>query len=356
MNTVENLMAGALLGVHAGDSLGASLEFMTFEQIREARPDGLREIVGGGLLEWPAGHATDDTDLTRAVLLAYLDPGDDLLTTVGQRMLDWFDGSWPDRLPGSRPVDVGHATATGLTRWRSSRDWRTAGAGEGSAGNGSLMRCIPTALARVHADPWDRAREAAAISSITHDDPRCVQACVAYVEIVVALLTGAGPAAAGQAGLAATARARNAVRPAPGAAAVTVALGQGLQIDLVRAAEVGDAGLAHGGTGYVLDSLSLAVAALVDPRPAVDVLVDITRLGGDTDTNAAVAGGLLGARDGAGAWPSRWLDRLQFGAEFRAAASTFAQRAAAGRERKVSPGVPSVDNRRDTRRGCQNSP
>ena len=46
--TTESLIAGALLGVHAGDSLGASLEFMSFGQVREAYPDGLREIVGGG--------------------------------------------------------------------------------------------------------------------------------------------------------------------------------------------------------------------------------------------------------------------------------------------------------------------
>ncbi|WP_352396460.1 ADP-ribosylglycohydrolase family protein [Kineosporia sp. NBRC 101677] len=318
--TTESLIAGALLGVHAGDSLGASLEFMSFGQVREAYPDGLREIVGGGPFDWPAGHATDDTDLTRAVLLAYLEPGADLVATAGQHMLHWFDGNWPGRTPGSRPVDVGGATATGLTRFRSSRDWRRAGAGAGSAGNGSLMRCIPTALARADAEPAQRALEAAAISSITHDDARCVQACVAYTEIVVALLAGESAQEAAGAGVLAMQKAR----PADGAAAVELAIGQGLQIDLTRAVVKGDAGLAHGGTGYVLDSLSLAVAALVDPRPAVESLVDVTRLGGDTDTNGAIAGGLLGARDGLSAWPGSWTERLQFDAEFRAAASTFA--------------------------------
>ena len=46
-------------------------------QIRNSYPDGLREIVGGGAFGWPAGHATDDTDVTRAIVLAYLAPGDD---------------------------------------------------------------------------------------------------------------------------------------------------------------------------------------------------------------------------------------------------------------------------------------
>jgi len=289
---------------------------MSFDQVRAAYPDGLREIVGGGPFDWPAGHATDDTDLTRAVVLAYLEPGEDLVLTAGQHMLDWLDGNWPGRTPGSRPFDVGGATATGLTRFRETRDWRRAGAGEGSAGNGSLMRCIPTALARASADPAQRASEVTAISSITHDDRRCVLACVAYTEMVVALLNADSAESAIATGL-------QAVEAAP-TVADAVRLGQ--RIDLTKAVITGDAGLPHGGTGYVLDSLSLAVAALADPRPAVDSLVDVTRLGGDTDTNGAIAGGLLGARDGAGGWPDTWVSRLQFAPEFTSAASAFAHR------------------------------
>ncbi|GAB6899549.1 ADP-ribosylglycohydrolase family protein [Kineosporia succinea] len=323
LSTTRDRIAGALLGVHAGDSLGATLEFMTFDQVRAQYPDGLREIVGGGLFDWPAGHATDDTDLTRAVLLAYLSGEHDVVAAAGQRMLAWLDGHWPGRAPGDHPVDVGGATAKGLERFRSSGDWRQAGAGAGSAGNGSLMRCLPTALARARATPAERFQEAAAISAITHDDPRCVHACVAYTEIVVALLAGESPREAARAGLLAMQVARFGSPPEDGAAAVELAIGQGLDIDLVRAAATGDAGLAHGGTGYVLDSLALAVAALVDPRPAVDSLVDVTRLGGDTDTNGAIAGGLLGARDGTAAWPATWVSKLQFAAEFEEAADAL---------------------------------
>src|SRR5262249_28933032 len=142
-------IAGALLGVHAGDALGATLEFSSWSQIRDRYPAGLREIVGGGPFGWPAGHAADDTDLTRAVLLAYLDDedGGDVVRAAADNMLAWLDGSWPGREPGSAPVDVGAATLAGLARYRRSRDPRAAGAGAGQAGNGSLMRCIPTALA-----------------------------------------------------------------------------------------------------------------------------------------------------------------------------------------------------------------
>jgi ADP-ribosylglycohydrolase len=69
------------------------------------------------------------------------------------------------------------------------------------------------------------------------------------------------------------------------------------------------------------------VTALLDPRPLEDALVDVVRLGGDTDTNAAIAGGLLGLRDGAAAIPARWVERLQFAGEFQAAAGTLASEA-----------------------------
>jgi ADP-ribosylglycohydrolase len=69
-------------------------------------------------------------------------------------------------------------------------------------------------------------------------------------------------------------------------------------------------------SGFVLDSLVLAIAAVLDTRSLEDVLVDVVRIGNDTDTNGAVAGGLLGARDGIDAVPERWKAKLQFREEF----------------------------------------
>jgi ADP-ribosylglycohydrolase len=310
-------IAGALLGVHAGDALGATCEFRSWAEIRAEYPDGLREIVGGGPFDWPAGHATDDTDLTRAVLLAYLRAGQgDVVTAAADLMLAWLDGDWPDREPGSRPVDVGGATLTGLGRYRRTRDPRDAGAGVGQAGNGSLMRCVGTALAVT--DAARRVRESVEISAVTHDDPRATVSCAAYNEIVAALLGDATPVRAVEEGLDTAWQL--------GAEPVAQAIEYGRSVPLARVAASGASVLEGDGAGYVLDSLTLAVAAVLDPRPLPDVLVDVVRLGNDTDTNAAIAGGLLGARDGVHAIPDRWLDTLQFRAEFSDAAEALAGR------------------------------
>ncbi|KJZ71718.1 hypothetical protein HIM_08915 [Hirsutella minnesotensis 3608] len=242
----QSRIVGALLGLHAGDSLGATYEFESHAAMAARRPEDIGHIVGGGAFAWPAGHATDDTDMARGVLLAYQDrkPGDDVARLAGDYFLRWQTGDWPGRQTGSSPVDIGVATLKGLNRYHQTRDPDRAGAGQGSAGNGSLMRCLPTGLFQTDRDKL--VEESVRISKVTHDDARC-----------------------------------------------TVS--------------------------------------------ARDLLIDVVRIGGDTDTNAAVAGGLLGARDGEEGIPAEWREKLQFAQEFRevALAMTDEQQGTPSRDREL---------------------
>ncbi len=104
--TRQSRVIGALPGLHAGDSLGASVEFKTHAWIADTYPRGggeLRHITGGGPFNWPAGHATDDTDMTRGVLLAYRDilfdanlhhgsKPEDVAVHAGKHFLEWLRG------------------------------------------------------------------------------------------------------------------------------------------------------------------------------------------------------------------------------------------------------------------------
>lgn len=325
-------IVGALLGVHTGDSLGATLEFQTWSEIIRDHPNGLREIVGGSMFDWPAGHATDDTDLTRAVLLAYGDFEEsrhagkvqsaeefDITKAAADYSLKWREGDWPGRQKGSEPIDIGNATNVGLESYKITKNPAKSGAGIGSAGNGSLMRCIPTGL---FAPAERRQRESMAISTFTHNDPRCTVACAAYNEIVAALVDGKSP--------------EEAVEIGKGVAAeldcplVRVAIEEGENLPLEKAAREGPSGVEVGVYGYVLNSLKISVAAVLDSRSFEDVLVDVVRLGGDTDTHGAIAGGLLGARDGVEKIPERWLEKLQFRKEFEEVAMRILQLQAVG--------------------------
>lgn len=313
---------GALLAHHAGDALGAPLEFKPHTVIRSRYPGPNatfpRTLTGGGFLSWAPGAATDDTDLTRAVLLAYRDAiinGDDVVTKSAEHSLDWYRGhKWPGRKPGTLPRDVGNATKKGLSKFASTRNVFSCGAGQGSAGNGSLMRCLPTGL--FQADQALLIEESERISAITHNDERCTIACAAYNTIVSALLiSGKTVEDAVSEGEHAAIKLEGGRKDGPVYKAIQVGRG----ISLPELADKGPKRTNFPGTcsGFVLDSLTLAVVAVRDERKLDDVLVDVVRVGMDTDTNAAIAGGLLGARDGEEALLDEWKESLQFGPEFR---------------------------------------
>ncbi|RGP64010.1 ADP-ribosylglycohydrolase [Fusarium longipes] len=314
LSSRESRIVGALLGVHAGDSLGATVEFQSNETIARKYPNGLRDIIGGGPFNWPPGHATDDTDMTRGVLLAYHDRyhrgvEQDIARLAGDHFVDWLHGDWPDRDKGSSPEDIGCTTQVGLDRYKINRDPDNAGGGQGGAGNGSLMRCIPTGL--FQRDPEKLVEESQRISKITHDDHRCTISCAAYNTIVSKLIGQVSVEEAIKAGLAVAEK----LEGQQGVVYEAIELGE--ELDLSRMAMQGPSPRLRGQcSGYVLESLSLAIAAILDHRSLEDIIVDIVRIGKDTDSNAAIAGGLLGARDGVEAIPPRWRADLQFGDEF----------------------------------------
>lgn len=315
LTTRQSKVVGALLGLHAGDSLGASVEFESHADIRTKFPSGLRDIIGGGPFDWPVGHATDDTDMTRAVLLAYRqvhdNPGQDVALLAGKNFLRWYTGDWPGRKLGSTPADMGMATRIGLDAFSATLDPEKAGAGRGSAGNGSLMRCIATGL--FQRDPDKLVKESMRISMITHNDVRCTISCAVYNRIVAALIRDTSPESAVSAG---EVLAQRLEKKNDGDVWKAVRLGR--EVSISQMARYGpDLGKMKGAcSGFVLETLTLAVAAVLDERCLEEVLVDVVRIGRDTDTNGAVAGGLLGARDGVEAVPERWREKLQFGDEF----------------------------------------
>ena len=320
----QSRVIGALLALHSGDSLGSTVEFRSHASIKKRYPDGLRDIIGGGPFSWAPGHATDDTDMTRGILLAYRDhqqqrpltgftnSSPSVVQRAAEHFLCWLRGDWPGRELDSRPEDIGNATFIGLSNYARTRDPSTSGAGRGSAGNGSLMRCLPTGL--FQEDAARLVEESLAISKITHNDERCTIACAAYNVIISHLIRGVSPKEAIQAALDLSSD----FEDSP-SGPVSKAIALGTTVSLRDVAEKGpdaETFLDRCG-GYVLDTLTLAIAALLDDRSLEDVLVDVVRVGNDTDTNGAVAGGLLGAKHGESAIPERWSRELQFGQEFR---------------------------------------
>lgn len=288
---VTDRHVGAVLAAAAGDALGAGYEF------GPPLPDD--EPVypkGGGGFGWAPGEWTDDTQMAACVLAVLADGSADV-ERIGASFREWF---------GNGPADVGVQTSAVLSTAGDLMAVSQAFADahpDGAAGNGSLMRTSPVALA-APGDPELIAELAASISALTHADPDCQDACVLWSVAI-----------------------DHQVHHAPGsdlpwsfADAVRVGLDQ---LPVGRrdrwAALIDEAATSSPRefrrNGWVVHAFQAALAAACDtpvpagPDPAAHLQLALeaaVRCGGDTDTVAAIAGALLGSRWGATAVPSSW--------------------------------------------------
>jgi ADP-ribosyl-[dinitrogen reductase] hydrolase len=284
VNDPRQRAIGSILGLAVGDALGAPFEFLRAHQIPSPVP--AFELPWAGS---PPGAWTDDTALARNLWRSLIAHGGALtLVDVLARHIAWLE---------TGPPDVGHQTRAALVE-------AAAGAPEAarlvferrgpevSAGNGSVMYCAPLGVARAH-DPGRLDQEAPALSRLTHWDPRCATACLAVTHTAAALVRGDEPRSA-------VVDAVRAVLDREG--------GEELE-HLVDAA--GRARPVDGpDQGFTLFTAGLALQVTGEDRGFEEGLRHIVALGGDTDTNAAVAGALLGARHGVAAIPETWLARL----------------------------------------------
>jgi len=274
---------GSVLGLALGDALGAPFEFRRAHQIPSPLPAFEREWMG-----MPPGTWTDDTAMARnlwrsLIARGVFDPGD-----VVRRHLEWL---------ATLPPDVGNQTRLALTEAaRGTPDpaqvvFERRGP-EVSAGNGSVMYCAPLGVAYANR-PQELVRLAPALSSITHWDGRCGTACLAVTLAAAALVRGED----------ATRAVVDAVRVCEGREGAEELEHLVEQAGRTRPVDGPD-------MGFTLFAAGLGLRIAAEAPSFADGLLSVVALGGDTDTNAAVAGALVGARDGRDALPQAWLLRL----------------------------------------------
>jgi len=277
---------GALLGLVVGNQLGVPTERLgTAKAIREAFPEGVRDLQPP-----PEGSPFDD-DAAMALLLAesLAERGDLDATDVAGRWVKWMkvDG----RGVGLTTQRALRLIERGVEPFEAGRQARSAGA---TASNGAVMRCIPVAL-RYHDNVDKLMRVSTQQAAITHADERCTWGAAAvnlaarellhgnrhFVEEVLHRLQGAAPRV------------------------LIEAIGR------VPWEQESDLPVAVSNEfGYAVHCVEIAFWCALHRPSLEEALIFLVEAGGDTDTNAAVAGALLGARDGETGIPPRWLDQL----------------------------------------------
>jgi ADP-ribosyl-[dinitrogen reductase] hydrolase len=292
---VADRIAGSVLGLALGDALGAPFEGRMAADVPDPLP--ALELPWMGL---PPGSTSDDTAMARNLIRSLAARGkfdpDDLVA----RHLQWFR---------SGPPDVDAFTRRVLSRVDGGEDafeaatsvWEERGP-EVSAGNGSVMYCAPLGLAYAN-----RAEELLAVapklSALTHYDERCRTAVLAVTVAIAAL-------------------ARSQSSEGAVAAALTAVVDRAGGEELEYLVEIAGVGRQIDGPdqGFCLFTAGVGLQSLLGTG---DFEVEVSRvvsLGGDTDTNAAVAGALLGALVGEAGLPPAWMDRLGDRAAIRAEA------------------------------------
>ncbi len=294
-------LSAALLGLAAGDALGAPAEFQSRETNRK-RFGKIDHYVEGGQGGWEPGEWTDDTALALCVAEGILERPEDPVDAIGRRFLQWYR---------ARPKDVGDTIGAALRGYPAHGDWA-----EGSrctpealagraAGNGSLMRTLPVALA--WADREQLLRHSARISAMTHWDPQAEATCAVYCLWVRQLLRGKEL----DEGLyLALDEVERRVREGDPTVRASTQPGQmqtpGMQ-DLPEGFFERYRGIARleeselqptGYAGYVVHCFEASAWCCLQGGGVRDVLMRAVDLGGETDTIAAVAGGLAGAFHG----------------------------------------------------------
>jgi ADP-ribosylglycohydrolase len=284
--TILDRAVGAVLGSAAGDALGAGYEFGP--PVPEPTPILMQ---GGGSFGWRPGEWTDDTSMAVPILQAVA-RGDD---TAAETTLDGFVAAWVQW--AQTAPDVGIQTRSVL----SGLEARTASASRAaarqvhestgrSAGNGSLMRTAPLVLAYLRGDDGEEERLASAAraaSDLTHYEADAGDACVLWcVAIRHAVLHSELDVLRGLDLLEPAARRVWTER--------LVAAEHAEPVDFTET------------NGWVVSALQAAYAAVRRSTSLEDALVRAVRSGNDTDTVAAIAGGLAGALYGAAALPEEW--------------------------------------------------
>ena len=295
MEKLKEQIKAVMIGHAVGDALGVPVEFASRSEMTESP---VRDMSGYGTYPVPAGAWSDDTSMSIAALDAIADGNinwDRIMVAFGE----WY---YKDKYtPTGEMFDVGNTCSYAIDNYFAHHKTvdECGLTSEQSNGNGSLMRIHPFALMtwfdRAQRPEFESIIEKA--SALTHAHERSKLACKIYTLILFNLL-----------GL-------------PRKDVIMFALDEAkcryfespeyahyerlfddnfdkLTIDEIKS------------TGYVVDTLEAAVWCLLTTDSYKECVLKAVNLGEDTDTVAAIAGGLAGALYGYNAIPQEWRDTL----------------------------------------------
>ena len=304
--TGRDAIASGIFGMAVADAVGVPAEFKDRDELRR-KP--VTDMGGGGAHNQAAGTCSDDTSMALCLAFSLAEKGGIDADDIMKRFCDWYEnGAYS---PHGECFDIGMTVARALMRYMNSTPApECGGAGIQDNGNGSLMRIMPLVYYLIaengnHFNGNEEAmRRIDLVSSLTHRHPISRVACGIYIHIAARLLLGDAILGAVQRGV--------------DTALHWYSSHDGYEDGLNCWERIRDAAafktlpeneIRSG--GYVVDTLEAALWCLLNTENYRDCVLKAVNLGSDTDTVAAVVGGLAGIHYGLSGIPSDWMDGLK---------------------------------------------
>jgi len=298
MNYNKNFkqIKSALFGIAVGDALGVPVEFNSRETIAQ---NPVTDMIGYGTYNLPKGTWSDDSSLTFCLAEALTKDFD--LQAIGGNFVRWFyENYWTAR---GEVFDIGIATKEAIERLSKGERPDLAGNFEESSnGNGSLMRILPLLFYVKNKPINERYQITKQVSSITHAHIRSVIACFYYLEFAKQILEGHDKFETYRLLQSSIPEFLKSLSINPNEISLFDRLFKGNIFELPEN-EIQS-------SGYVLYTLEASIWCLLTTDNYHDAVLKAVNLGSDTDTTAAVTGGLAGLLYGFDNIPPDWLQNL----------------------------------------------
>ena len=291
-----NTYLGALFGVGVGDAVGVPVEFKSREEIKKSP---ITDMIGYGTYNLPPGTFSDDGSLTFCLAEALTKDYD--LYVIAENFIFWrYSNYWAAR---GKVFDIGNTTQRAIDRLLKGITPDLAGDfEEDSNGNGALMRILPIIFYVKHKPTNERFKIIKEVASITHGHIRSTISCFYYIEFGLGIINGLDKFQVYA----------NLQKSVP-EFLVSISINKSEieifnrlfdnQINLLNEAEISS-------SGYVIHSLEASIWCLLQTENYKDAVLKAANLGNDTDTVAAITGGLAGLYFGYNNIPKNWISTL----------------------------------------------
>lgn len=295
-NSSRNLVYSALYGVIVGDALGVPFEFNSRKKMDE---HPATRMIGHGTYDKEAGTWSDDSSLSLALADSLCDGID--YNDIMSKFYQWL---YHDKYtPSNETFDVGNTTLEAIDNYHLGFDpLECGGSGKHDNGNGSLMRIMPILL-YIHEksidfnDSVDLIND---ISSLTHGHVISKSCCNVYNILVQEVINN---------------RFENdfktLIKNGISKSMKYYPLDEYPFFERIYSDDFFNLSLDEiGSTGYVLDSLEVAIYCCYNSNSFSESVLNAINLGGDTDTNGAITGGLSAVYYGYDRIPNDWIDTI----------------------------------------------